>query len=298
MNWIFGIIIGLNLIISLIYGVFNFKKKKQLALCLMLTFLIIPVLGIVMYGIVNLVIHTNKNKLYLYDSNNLMIHKDNFNYIYRPNLKEELNIIPVEEALVASNVNERRSLIRNILKRDLQVYSRSVKRALSDSDSESTHYAASAITEVYRKLSVGIQNLESQCLSDPNNLPLKLKFSDTLIDYIENSLLSERDRKLNINKFLAIINEIYEKSPSLLTEANYSKQIFFLREIGNKAEAMMWANRFNELFNNEASYMDMLRCCYELGDKNRFMNTLDDLKSSDINLSEKSVDIIRFWIGR
>lgn len=67
-----------------------------------------------------------------------------------PDMREALNVVPVEDAMAVSGNAEKRALLLKQLKKDLKENYRILLAAEQDEDSESAHYVAAAKMEIYR----------------------------------------------------------------------------------------------------------------------------------------------------
>lgn len=296
-EWLIVILI-INLIASLIVSFAFLRRDRQKAVAYFLIFIAVPVLGLILFGLVAYIFSFRKKKEKEYDLNDLMTFQSAKKYFYRPNVDEELNFVSVEESIHVSNTQEKRKLVRNILKKDIDQYSRSALSALKDSDSETTHYAASAIMEVYRKMTLGLDRIEAELKNDPDDMEIAQVFASALAGYIESGILSKRDRDQSIQKYISAAERIHAEQPELLNQEDYIRLSGFYAETGDLASAEKWAKRAIELYKQEDTYLNMLKVCYLAQDKNKFNSVMSDLRHSPVVLSEQSLDKLRFWIER
>ena len=296
-EWLLALFI-INLIAALIVCFAFLRRDKQKAIAYLLIFIAIPILGLVLFGLVAWIFSFKKKKENEYDLSDLMTFQSAKKYFFRPNMDEELNFVSVEESIQVSNTQEKRILVRNILKKDIDQYSKSVLSALKDNDSETTHYAASAIMEVFRKMTLGLDQIETEFKESPDDMEIAQVFASALAGYIESGILSKRDREQSVQKYLAVVDRIYAQQPELLTDQDYIRQSDFYAETGDLASAEIWAKSAMEFHKQEDTYMNMLKICYLAQDKSKFDSVLTDLRHSPVVLSEQSLDRLRFWIER
>ena len=62
-------------------------------------------------------------------------------------MDRDINITPMQEALVVSDVKRRRKMLLDVLKKDIRRSLGSIAIALNNPDSETSHYAASVIMD-------------------------------------------------------------------------------------------------------------------------------------------------------
>ena len=295
-TWLF-IVVGANLLAAVIVLIVLLKKDKQNAFATFLFLIAIPAVGFIILGLTSLLAAIRRKNAPEYDFADLMTFQSSKKYSMRPNMKEELDLVSVEESVHISAIQEKRNLVRNILKRDIEKYSRSIRVALKDHDSETAHYAASAIMEVYRKMALGVQRIESVYEEDRDDAEVAVVYLQALWDYISSGILSERDREQSIQKYLEAVQVIRSKYPELLTQKEYIRMSGFYSETGNLKEAEEWARDALRKYETEDAYLNMLKVAYGMHSKEMFDTVLADLRNSKVILSDKSVDQLRYWIA-
>lgn len=295
--WIFFVVLGINLFAALIVLFVSLRKDRQNAVATFLFLIAVPAVGFLLMGLTSLLAAARRKKTAGYDFADLMTFQSSKNYSMRPNIREELDLVSVEESVHISQTQEKRSLVRNILKRDIEKYSRSIRAALKDTDSETAHYAASAIMEVYRKMALGVQRIEAAYTEDRDDDEVALVYIQALWDFISSGILSEKDREQSIQKYLDGVNRIRSKTPDLLTKEEYIRMSRFYSETGRQPEAEEWAEEALSKYEAEDTYMNMLRVAYAMQDKGIFDSVLLNLRKSKVILSDKSIDQLRFWIA-
>lgn len=290
-------ILILNLILTVIFIIVNLKGKNYSSLWYSIVFLMVPVFGLAIYFVPHFffkIIH----KRNLYDRRDLILFEGEEEYIMHPKVEEELNIVPFQEALAVSEVEEKRALLLGMLKKDISKHSKLIQNALDDEDSETSHYAAAATMEIYRKMRFKIQELEVKFLENVDNFETRRNLIDAIYEYIDSGVLSERDRIININKYVQIISDTLEKYKNQLICEDYIHQIDFLMELKRPHEAEQLAKDSKERFFNEMSFMKLLEIYFDVKNKIEFDRTLEELRKADIVLSSKGLETMRFWIAR
>jgi uncharacterized protein YlxP (DUF503 family) len=273
------------------------RQDKQKAVAYFLFFIAIPAVGFLLIGIVSLLDALRRNKNDGYDLADLMTFQSSKQYSAKPNMSEELNLVSVEESMHVSGVQEKRNLVRNILKRDIERYSKSIRVALRDSDSETAHYAASAIMEVYRKMALGVQRIEAEYEKNRDDAEIALVYLNALGDYIASGILSARDREQSMQKYIDAANRIQSDRPDFLTKEEYINTSRYYAETGQLGEAEKWAGNALSRFEAEDTYLNLLSVAYRTRNKEMFDSVLSDLRKSKVILSEKSMDQLRYWIA-
>ncbi len=287
----------LNLIFTVVFITVNLKSKNYSSLWYSIMFLMVPVFGFAIYFIPHFffkIIH----KRNLYDRRELILFEGEEEYVMHPKVEEELNIVPFQEALAVSAVDEKRALLLGMLKKDISKHSKVAQSALDDDDSETSHYAAAATMEIYRKMRLKIQEFEVKFMENGDDFENRRNLIDAIYEYIDSGVLSERDRLININKYVQIMSDTLENYKDQLICEDYMHQIGFLMELKRPHEAEQLAKDSKERFFNEASFMKLLEIYFDVKNKIEFDRTLEELRKADIVLSSRGLETMRFWIAR
>lgn len=284
-----------NLILTIIFIISNSKKEYMNVFIFAAMFLLVPFFGFIVYFLPHLLFKIIM-KRNLYDHNDLIFLQENEQYVQKPNLQEELDIVPFNEMLAVGETREKRALMLGILKKDMLNNSRITQSALNDSDSETSHYAAAATMEVYRKIKLKIQGLEAKLSKTKSDVDLMKMLLDEIYVYVDSGVLSLRDRRININKYIKLFDEILKADSDKLKTDDFIYQIDFLIETNCVHDAEVLCRREKEKNPSEAIYLKLMEIYFNLQNKPAFDKTFLELKQSAIILSNKGLEILRFWM--
>ena len=73
--------------------------------------------------------------------------------------ERERNVIPLEDALAVNDKTRMRMVMMNVLKGDIQSSLSAISQALKVKDSETSHYAASALSDELNKFRINVQKM-------------------------------------------------------------------------------------------------------------------------------------------
>lgn len=110
-------------------------------------------------------------------------------------VEKELDVIPVEEALVMNEHADRRKVMIDLLKLDAMQHIDLLQKAVSNEDSETSHYAVSAIVEVKRNLTLAMQRLSVQYEADKSNLDVLRAYAEVVDGYARSGFLDGQTLK-------------------------------------------------------------------------------------------------------
>lgn len=288
-----------NFIASIIYLIKN-RKEGVAAILIFLQFLVIPVLGILMYYMPILVFRI-LHKKNVYDIGDLIFAQDDEVYEERPNIEQEMNVIPVKEVLAINDVTEKRQFILSIIKEDMGANYKMILPALQDSDSETSHYAAAMAMEIQSKGRKKILQLERQLQSEWQDekqtiqeIKLVKELLDALEDYLNSGVLTEKDEILSKQKYISIMNNI-EKS-ELFDQSYYLNVIEYMIEMGKYSEAIMIIEKQMKQEVTQNLYEKLLKIYYLTGNEEKLIQTITEIRNSSITLSAEGLQQLRFWM--
>lgn len=277
----------LNSVISFIFLLFTKGEKRWLALF----FLFFPALGFLLYGSLKLIHKFLKQVDYDKES---LIKRVKVEWIKeRPAIEQELNIIPMEDIKVIKNTKEKRNLLLNQLKKNIQTHYRHLLPVSHDEDSETAHYIAAAKMEVYRGLQKRLQNSFKEYGKNQDTYLEQLL--ESMIEYIESDLLSNNEAIFYKKKYCALVGNKESELLSLYIQ----KQIVYLIDLKEYVKAEVIWQTFNNQVQNQEVYMKMLEMYLEQKEQSKFYNCIEQLNcSSHIELSSETMEMIRYWIRR
>lgn len=288
-----------NFIASIIYLIKN-RKEGVAAILIFLQFLVIPVLGILMYYMPILVFRI-LHKKNVYDIGDLIFAQDDEVYEERPNIEQEMNVIPVKEVLAINDATEKRQFILSIIKEDMGANYKMILPALQDSDSETSHYAAAMAMEIQSKGRKKILQLERQLQSEWQDekqtiqeIKLVKELLDALEDYLNSGVLTEKDEILSKQKYISIMNNI-EKS-ELFDQSYYLNVIEYMIEMGKYSEAIMIIEKQMKQEVTQNLYEKLLKIYYLTGNEEKLIQTITEIRNSSITLSAEGLQQLRFWM--
>ena len=131
-----------------------------------------------------------------YDRENLVKRLEIEQERVMPAVEKELNVIPIEDAMVISSNVEKRALLLEQLKKDINANYKVILPAGSDSDSESAHYVAAARMEVYRRKQVILAAKKKEWEKERDN-PDKLKaYLNEIEDALDSNRLADKEEDI------------------------------------------------------------------------------------------------------
>ncbi len=282
----------IGLFILLLMKIFRVKN----AYTNFLLIIAIPFLGIIYILFIYLFkfFIKSENGQYLIDKENE--YDRNISLLIREaELKNKKDLIPIEDALNLNDHTIKRNLVIEMLKEDSYKYLEFLLKALKDEDSETSHYAATAITQLKSKLTVAIQDMEVNYYKNSKNKEISKEYIKALKECIESNLIDEKERKRLIYTYkLALENYLRDIEED---EIYLNELIKIYIDIKNYDKAIVYSYNYMKKFvRSYKPYMFLLEVYYTLNDKKNFEKVIKSLRESDIKLDKEGLDILRFWI--
>lgn len=209
-------------------------------------------------------------------------------------VEKELNVISIEEALIVSEYAARRTVMINVLKQDSMNYMDILQKAVSNEDTETSHYAVSAIMEMKRKLTLSLEELTLKYESNKEDTHVLRTYADVLNNYMKSGFLDERT--LRKYKFTYIL--VLEQLIALLPEGDsaYIEKVDAELEVGGLLEAEKTALLYLDRHpHSEDAYLCLLKVYFYMKAYRRLQEILQLLKRSPISLSNRALTLVRFW---
>jgi hypothetical protein len=222
--------------------------------------------------------------------------KERVDIVDRPNMEEEMNLVPLEEAIMIDDKDSLRQLLLTVLRGDVSKSINAVSKALNSSDSEASHYAASAIMDVTAEFQNTIQKFQAQLESDPKDREVNQLFIEYLIRMLNAGFLSELELKTYVFLLQHTCENAYQSSKELLKADYYGSLVNLLSRIGELQLAVTWVERFQEDY---PDHMEMYYCVlhfyFETKEKEKFFFYMNKLKTSDIAIDKELLELIRIF---
>lgn len=292
-------ILIVNTLIAIGYFVYGYiVTKKEGVLCkysiLSIFMFLCPVAGVMFLGIGTLCYRI------FYDSSidlaAITFSKDRVDILEHPDVESEINLVPMEEAIMIEDKESLRQLLLTVLRGDMTKSINAVTKALNSSDSEASHYAASAIMDIMNEFQNTIQKFQSQLETNPDDVEIQQLYIEYLIKMLNTNFLSDLELKTYVYMLQHICQNLFEKNKNAMKVKYETNLINLFVKIGDIQNAHIWIEHLLEDFPND---IEMYRCVlhfyYDMKDKDQFFMHLDKLKKSDINIDKDLLELIRVF---
>ncbi len=209
-----------------------------------------------------------------------------------------MNLAPLEEALAVSDKTGLRNLMLSVVKGDVTRYLSAITEALNSKDPETAHYAASVLREELNNFNAHVMEMRNR-IDEADTLE-KVALCDELLAFMNVFLEQKVFRGIEQENYIRIMEEVgetyYQNAPAEMTVEQIGWISTQLLEIDALDLCEKWGNRSFELFPGSLpTYTNRLKLCFRMGDKERFFETLRELKQTRIAVDQETLDIIRIF---
>lgn len=216
-----------------------------------------------------------------------------------PDVREALNVVPVEDAMAVSGNTEKRALLLGQLKKDLRENYKILLAAEQDEDSESAHYVAAAKMEIYRLGQTRWLECRRDYEQDPGDPEKFHAACAALIELLSSGVLSPREQSAYRKRLCGLVQGRLESKEAEVSQREYEEYLSSLIELGSYEEAeLLWRTHADKM-RSETAYHNMLGMFYRQGERQKFEAILEDLrKNRQVRLSPKGLEQMRYWTVR
>jgi tetratricopeptide (TPR) repeat protein len=293
-NFIYQFIFVNTILVGAYFVVFTLIGKFKPAFCKSIVMLLTPPFGVICF-FVNFIISLFDRKSDI-DYLELTFSKEKREFAKQTDYETEKEFVPLEEALIISDVQDKRRALLNVLKADVSNNMKSLVKALDNEDPETAHYAAAALMDILQKYSKKLSGFQQKYEENPQDADINREYADTTFEYISSGVLGEIEVKKYSHLYVDLIDNLNTFHPELIDTEQYKNVVECLLKIGKYEDADRWANLSIERQPNmEQSYLNALNVKYKTEQWEDFKVVLDKMLKSGAQLSQKGIGVVRFW---
>lgn len=213
--------------------------------------------------------------------------------IYRRiDLEKEMNVIPMEEVLILNDNATKRKLLIDALKQDAIEDIHILEQAVQNEDTETSHYAATAVLEIKRKLLLDMQQFSIEYGRGSRELKVLAPYAQALRTYIDSGFLDDRTQR----KYKYLYSHILESIVDHHSDQHdfFAEKINCDLELGDYDEARMYCKTFQKHHpDSEVPYVLEMKAYFMLRNYPKLQDTMKRLLSSHLKLTPGTLQFIR-----
>ena len=212
--------------------------------------------------------------------------------------ERERNIVPVEESIMISDQEKKRTNMLNILLGETGETLSAIALALDSDDSEVAHYAASflqskldAFRERVRQSKQMIQ--EQKDRGEPYQDAVLVLIRD-MDQILKQQVLTRVEQLDYVGQMETLCQDLYDNDRDRLEVSCYSSLFSRLLELQAYDRAEFWGERFADQYPDQLqAYKLRMRLYFETEEKEKFFETLGQLKASNVVIDNQTLKLIR-----
>lgn len=289
------IVLILNIVASLCCLIRNRKKGTKQYWVKFWIMMLCPVVGFVFYLLSGL--FYKATPAMEIDLNDIVFGKERVKTQLKADETREKNILPLEEAVLVDDSKNQRLAMMNAIKGDISESLAAVSLALRAKDSETAHYAASALSSILNEFRITVSKM-MQKLEEED--PEETQVEEELLNYMDKVLRQQVFSDLEQNRFVHIMEhaaeELYKKNAIMLTPEQYENVCMRLLEVQDTDLCEKWCDRLAEQYPGQLpAYTCRLKLYFTLRQREAFFQTMDELKKSNVVINSETLEIIRIF---
>ena len=212
--------------------------------------------------------------------------------------ERERNIVPVEESIMISDQEKKRTDMLNILLGETGETLSAIALALDSDDSEVAHYAASflqskldAFRERVRQSKQMIQ--EQKDRGEPYQDAVLVLIGD-MDQILKQQVLTPVEQLDYVGQMETLCQDLYDNDRDRLEVSCYSSLFSRLLELQAYDRAEVWGERFADQYPDQLQpYTLRMKLYFETEQTERFMQVLAKLRASNIEIDYQTLELIR-----
>lgn len=296
---LFIFLLIINLIVIVIYLIWNhIRRKENLRSVWMkaVMMFLCPVVG-PMFVLLSFILFKLFSSQGM-DLSDVVFSKDRTENFLRPDEEMERNMVSLEEALEVTDKKSLRTLMLNVIRGDYQNSLSSINLALNSEDSETAHYAASILQDVLNNFRSQVQEKYLLCQEENEQ---QVENCVNLVEYmnpiLEQKVLTDIEQKSMTDKMQEVLQKAWDLDKIRISSTVYEKVCQRLLEIKDYEKCTLWCDRAMEQYPRVlSSYTCQLKLCFSCGNKEKFFQIMQELRSSDIIIDNETLELIRTFM--
>ncbi|MGN0398552.1 MAG: hypothetical protein ACI4EO_00350 [Blautia sp.] len=212
--------------------------------------------------------------------------------------ERERNIVAVEEAILVSDQEKKRTNMLNVLLGETDDSLSAIALALNSDDSEVAHYAASFLQskmdtfrENVRKMQ---QTIEAGNVEEEECQEQILELIRYMNHMLKQKVFMQVEQSDYVEQMEQFCEKLFQNARNKIQPECYECILGRILELGEYGRAERWGNRFSQQYPDQlSSYTLRLKLYFETSQKDKFFEVLDQLRASAVVIDNRTLELIR-----
>ena len=231
------------------------------------------------------------------DLEDVIFSKARIKQVDKSNIEQERNFVSIQEAVAVSNYKNQRELMMNVLRKDMKQSLGSISYALNSDDTETSHYAAAALRDELGDFRSSSQKLYNE-IKDSDTVQAE-KCSDliqTICDMVRQKVFLPTEQKQYTKMLDELMRIMLERCSGEFKPEYYEWIVGCMLEIGENVSAGEWCRLADKNLSGMLTpYKCYLRYYYDTDNGEKFIQTIEKLKNTDIVIDSDTLEIFRMF---
>lgn len=210
--------------------------------------------------------------------------------------QDEEDVIPLEEAILLSDISTRRKAMLHTFREDSFNYLDVLMTARQNEDVDTTHYATIQISKIQRQFQLELQRYSVACQDDPENPALLGEYIELLGKYIESALPEESI----LNRQRHIYAELLDKKLSLVPDDKKTLMRKLRNCVNLKEDYPTTLEVIQTLKSSwpedEHVWIEILRAYVEWQDQERYLQVVSEMQRTNIDWTKQGRELVSPWV--
>lgn len=206
-------------------------------------------------------------------------------------------VVPLGEALAINDAQMRRKLMLDILYENPEAYIEQLQEASSNDDSEVSHYAVTALTELQKNYERQFQLLNKSMEKEPENMEYINSYIELSEKYLNSGLVTGETSRSQLYRY----EQILERKMGLGGKdyLTFEKRIAVCMQLRRYENANSLICEMTDRWpQREKGYLLQIEYYAAMKDRKGIDSTLQALQDKDVYLSAKGRGVVDFWKAR
>ncbi len=210
----------------------------------------------------------------------------------------ERNIVSVEEAILVSDQEKKRTNMLNVLLGETEESLSAIALALDSDDSEVAHYAASFLQSKMDTFRINVrrtqQKIEESDIEEEECQKQILELIRYMNHMLKQKVFMQVEQEDYVEQMEQLCEKLFQNARDRLLPDCYEWIMGRVMEQGEYEKAEQWGNRYCEQYPDRmSSYTLRLKLYFETSQKERFFEVLDQLRASSVVIDNRTLELIR-----
>lgn len=298
--WIVILLLVINMIIAVvifIYGLLNPKGRRCEFVTFSILVLFCPVAMPIFLALTRLIDMPSMRREV--DMTEISFNQQREAIDDVPDYSMELNYVSLQDAMRLSSISDLRRLLINVMKYNSRMSLTSVAEAINSPDTETSHFAASAIQDALSEFRGTAQKFLSEMQKYPEDVEINLSALEYVYNGLKLRIMTPMEHQSYVYTADSVAENLFQHNVWFMTATHYLWMTELMISVSDYECADRWVRRAGEYRPKELdTYKARLRLAYARRSKDAFLNCLEEFKATDIKADQELLQLIRMYQQR